>query len=132
MATAKCKNCGKEMPIEFLAKMGGYCCPACYQAGRQRQRQLFIFRQGLQSHKSREESKTDARWDISEQISIMSLIVENVINQKEEGYDRYGSVQVSVRNTETGTVNTASVSYDTIKSEGEAMAEAMKEASDKF
>lgn len=62
----------------------------------------------------------------------MSLIVENVINQKEEGYDRYGSVQVSVRNTETGTVNTASVSYDTIKSEGEAMAEAIKEASDKF
>lgn len=62
----------------------------------------------------------------------MSLIVENVINQKEEGYDRYGSVTVSVRDTETGTVNTASVSYDTIKSEGEATAEAIKEASDKF
>ena len=62
----------------------------------------------------------------------MALIVENVINQKEEGYDRYGSVTVSVRNTDTNEVQTASVSYDTIKSEGEATAEAIKDASDKF
>lgn len=38
MATARCKWCGKEMPVEVLLKFGGYCCPAHYQAGLQRQR----------------------------------------------------------------------------------------------
>ena len=38
MATARCKWCGKEMPVEVLAQFGGYCCPAHYQAGLQRQR----------------------------------------------------------------------------------------------
>lgn len=62
----------------------------------------------------------------------MSKIVDNIISQKEEGYDRYGSVTVSVRDTETGVVQTANVAYDTIKTEGEATAEAIKAASDKF
>ena len=62
----------------------------------------------------------------------MPLIVENVINQKDEGYEHYGSVTVSVRNTDTDEVKTASVDYCPSKSEGEATAEAIKDASDKF
>lgn len=62
----------------------------------------------------------------------MSKIVENVISQKDEGYESYGHVVVSVRDTETDEVQTASVDYSPSKSEGEATAEAIKEASDKF
>lgn len=62
----------------------------------------------------------------------MGKIVENIISQNDEGYEHYGNVLVSVRDTETGEVQTASVDYTPSKSEGEATAEAIKEASDKF
>ena len=62
----------------------------------------------------------------------MSLIVENIINQKDEGYEHYGSVQVSVRNTETDEVRCASVEYSPSVSVGEATARATEEASNKF
>lgn len=62
----------------------------------------------------------------------MSKIVENIISQNDEGYEHYGDVVVSVRDTETDEVQTASVEYTPFKSEGEATAEAIKEASDKF
>lgn len=38
METGKCKWCGKEVPVSILMKLGGYCCPACFMAGRQRER----------------------------------------------------------------------------------------------
>lgn len=61
----------------------------------------------------------------------MSKIVENVIDQKDEGYNYYGSVTVSVRDTETGEVHTASADYCPSKSVGEATAEAIENASNK-
>jgi len=39
METGKCKWCGKETPVEVLVQFGGYCCPAHYQAGLQRERE---------------------------------------------------------------------------------------------
>lgn len=62
----------------------------------------------------------------------MSKIVENVISSKDEGYEHYGSVVVTVRDTETGEVRTAHADYSPSKSETEATAEAIKDASDKF
>ena len=63
----------------------------------------------------------------------MAKIVENIIAQPEEGYEgRYGTVIVVVRDTETGRVATASVQWNTIKSKGEATAEATKDAMDKL
>lgn len=62
----------------------------------------------------------------------MSLEVENIITQKDEGYEHYGSVTVSVRDTETNEVQTANVDFCPSKDVGEATAEAIKEASDKF
>ena len=62
----------------------------------------------------------------------MSKIVENIISQNDEGYEHYGNVIVTVRDTETGEVQTASVDYTPSKSKGEATAEAIKEASDNF
>ena len=62
----------------------------------------------------------------------MSKVVENVISKNDEGYEHYGSVVVSVRDTETGEVQTAAVNYTPSKSEAEATAEAIKEASNKF
>ena len=38
METGKCKWCGKEVHVSILIKLGGYCCPACAMAGRQRER----------------------------------------------------------------------------------------------
>ena len=38
METGKCKWCGKETPVKILMQFGGYCCPACATAGRQRER----------------------------------------------------------------------------------------------
>ena len=58
----------------------------------------------------------------------MSKIVENVISNNDEGYNNYGTVVVSVRDTETGEVQTASANYTPSKSK----AEAVKDASDKF
>lgn len=62
----------------------------------------------------------------------MSIIVENVISKKDEGYSSYGTVVVTVRNTETGEVRTATASYNPSKSEAVATAEAIEEASNKF
>ena len=62
----------------------------------------------------------------------MSYVVDNIISQKDEGYEHYGSVTVSVRNTETDEVQTANVDYSPSFDEGEATAQAIKEASDKF
>ena len=63
---------------------------------------------------------------------IMSKIVENVISSKDEGYDYYGSVVVTVRDTETGEVQIGHADYSPSKSEAEATAEAIKSASDNF
>lgn len=62
----------------------------------------------------------------------MSKVVENVISKNDEGYSSYGTVVVSVRDTDTGEVRTASASYSPSKSEAEATAEAIEEASNKF
>lgn len=62
----------------------------------------------------------------------MSKIVDNIISKNEEGYTWYGSVIVSVRDTDTGEVRTASVEYMPSKSEAQATAEAIEEASNKF
>lgn len=62
----------------------------------------------------------------------MSKVVENIISKKEEGYTTYGSVIVSVRDTDTGEVRTATVDYSPTKSETQATAEAIEEASNKF
>lgn len=62
----------------------------------------------------------------------MSKIIENIISKNDEGYEHYGNVSVSVRDSETGEIQTASVDYTPSKSEGEATAEAIKEASNKF
>lgn len=35
---ANCKKCGKEIPDTIYIKYGGYCCPACAAAGKQRER----------------------------------------------------------------------------------------------
>lgn len=62
----------------------------------------------------------------------MARIVENIISQADNGYEHYGRVTVSVRNTETDNVATSTVEYTPSKSEGEATAEAIKEASNSF
>ncbi|MCQ2344812.1 MAG: hypothetical protein MJ002_07880 [Paludibacteraceae bacterium] len=62
----------------------------------------------------------------------MSIDVENIITQKDEGYEHYGSVSVSVRNTETDEVRTANVDFCPSKDVGEATAEAIEIASNKF
>lgn len=36
--TAQCKWCGRYFSLSILAQFGGYCSPACFQAGMQRQR----------------------------------------------------------------------------------------------
>ena len=36
--TGQCKSCGRYFSLSILAKFGGYCSPACFQAGRQRER----------------------------------------------------------------------------------------------
>ena len=78
-------------------------------------------------------TRTDgAGWDITRRIRDMSKIVENIITQKDEGYEHYGSVQVSVRDTETDEVRTASVDFCPSKDVGEATAEAIQDASNKF
>lgn len=63
---------------------------------------------------------------------IMSKIVTNIITKNDEGYTSYGSSIVSVQDTETGEVRTATVNYSPSKSEAEATAEAIEEASNKF
>ena len=62
----------------------------------------------------------------------MSKIVDNIISKNEEGCTCYGSVIVSVRDTDTGEVRTATVEYMPSKSEAQATAEAIEEASNKF
>lgn len=62
----------------------------------------------------------------------MSKVVENIISKKDEGYNSYGSVVVTVRDTDTGEVRTASVDYNPNKSESQAIAESIEEASNKF
>lgn len=62
----------------------------------------------------------------------MSKIVTNIITKNDEGYTSYGSSIVSVQDTETGEVRTATVNYSPSKSEAEATAEAIEEASNKF
>lgn len=62
----------------------------------------------------------------------MSKVVENIVTQKDEGYEHYGSVQVSVRDTDTDEVRSASVDFCPSKDVGEATAEAIQDASNKF
>ena len=62
----------------------------------------------------------------------MSKITTSIISKKEEGYTSYGSVIVTVEDTDTGEVRTATVEYSPTKSEAEATAEAIEEASNKF
>lgn len=62
----------------------------------------------------------------------MARITEDVITRNDEGYNHYGSAIVSVRDTETGEVRTASVDYCPSKSPSEAIAEAIQEANSKF
>lgn len=62
----------------------------------------------------------------------MGKIVDNIISKNNEGYNWYGSVIVSVRDTDTGEVRTATVEYMPSKSEAQATAEAIEEASNKF
>lgn len=62
----------------------------------------------------------------------MAIVVENIISKRDENYERYGTVVVTVRNTETNEVATASAEWDLFCSEGEATAKAIKEASDKL
>lgn len=62
----------------------------------------------------------------------MSKIVENIISKNDEGYTSYGFAVISVRDTDTGEVRTATVDYSPSKSEAEATAEAIEEASNKF
>ena len=62
----------------------------------------------------------------------MSKIVTNIITKNDEGYTSYGSSIVSVQDTETGEIRTATVDYSPSKSEAEATAEAIEEASNKF
>lgn len=62
----------------------------------------------------------------------MTKIVTNTISKNDEGYTSYGSVVVTVEDTETGEVKTATVDYSPSKSEAEATAEAIEEASNKF
>ena len=63
---------------------------------------------------------------------IMSKIVTNIITKNDEGYTSYDSSIVSVQDTETGEVRTATVNYSPSKSEAEATAQAIEEASNKF
>ena len=62
----------------------------------------------------------------------MSKIVTNIITKNDEGYTSYGSSIVSVQDTETGEIRTATVDYSPSKSEAQATAEAIEEASNKF
>ncbi len=62
----------------------------------------------------------------------MAIIVENVIAQNDPGYESYGHVVVTLRNTETNEIRSASVDYSPSKSIGEAQAEAIDEAGRKF
>ena len=62
----------------------------------------------------------------------MSKIVTNIITKNDEGYTSYDSSIVSVQDTETGEVRTATVNYSPSKSEAEATAQAIEEASNKF
>lgn len=60
----------------------------------------------------------------------MAIIVENIIRKQDENYERYGTVIVTVRNTETNEIATASADWDLFCHEAEATAKAIKKASD--
>lgn len=64
----------------------------------------------------------------------MSKITENVISTPDENYPSYGSVVISVRDTDTGEVKTGTANYSPYggNSEAEAIAEAIEQASNKF
>ena len=62
----------------------------------------------------------------------MSKDVTNITTMKDEGHDWYGKVLVSVEDSDTGEVRTATVDYSPSKSEAEAIAEAIENASNKF
>ena len=64
----------------------------------------------------------------------MAIVVDQVIDQPDKDYpENYGEIIVVVRDTETGRTATASVSYSAYtKPNGEATAEAIKDASDKL
>ena len=62
----------------------------------------------------------------------MAIIVENIISKRDENYERYGTVIVTVRDTDTNRVETASADWDLFCSEGEATANAIKKASDRL
>lgn len=63
----------------------------------------------------------------------MAKEVESIITTPDKDYpDNYGHVTVVVHDTETGERQTASQEYDHFKSQGDAEAEAIKAACDKF
>ncbi len=62
----------------------------------------------------------------------MSKIVENIVNKNDDGHDWYGTAIVSIRDTDTSEVRTATARYDPSKSKEEAISEAIEIASNKF
>ena len=62
----------------------------------------------------------------------MSKIVTNIITRDADDSNVYGTAHITVENTETGEVRVASVDYSPTKSQDEAIAEGIEEASNKF
>ncbi len=63
----------------------------------------------------------------------MAKEVESIITTPDQDYpDNYGHVTVVVHDTETGERQTASREYDYFTSKGDAEADAIKDAIDKF
>ena len=62
----------------------------------------------------------------------MAREIENVTTLKDEGYEYYGTQIVTVHDTETGQRITEHVEFSPSKSPGEALAEAVQRANDKF
>lgn len=63
---------------------------------------------------------------------IMSKIAENIVIKNDDGHDWYGTAIVSIRDTDTSEVRTATARYDSSKSKEEAISEAIEIASNKF
>ena len=57
-------------------------------------------------------------------------ITKSIITKRDEKYPDYGDA--IVEDTDTGVIKTAAVSFDLTKKEGEAIAEAIEKASNKF
>ena len=59
-------------------------------------------------------------------------ITKSIITKRDEKYPDYGEAIVEMEDTDTGVIKTAAVSFDLTKKEGEAIAEAIEKASNKF